>query len=667
MTNESISPRILKTKYGNIKKTDAFKYLVENTSKKTQPLWGCAGVATRRPLAEARERRPAGRPVQDIAKAGCLLAAPPLPVHFQDEEDMRRVYALIYDVFRYKSVMDQALTDVSFFQLNPHLRGQRSQVWLLLFDLWQRDFKAREPAPLLAQAGLADAEAALWAAHVRLAAALARMRIKHRAPRLELLLPPHLRDHRVVAIDSAFVSAWLNPFRTRDKVPLQLLEEAGLRPLAVGEFHLTRDTFTADGACPRVILFHPDRRADLAQSRVVRDYQLILQDRTFCLGPSAMARTLRKLELRGSVAQTHINSARTTAYLAALLSDDDSVHKLLAFGAGDRKEEYEAYLRALGVQNVEVHAESFVEAAAQHTASARAAEEDTETAVSEDIVNLSGDSAALTASEEMWSASGDEGPLSSVVAVLATPPSTYSGVADPVELACSRGGDLSVLQLLTDSDAGSAARGRVAAILDEQRQTLLRAMSRPQIQVVLYETHSIVAAENSDMVSRLVREVNHAALERHAEERGRPLQPGVPPPDHLFQDLQVPPCDLFEVGTLPDMGPNGEDHHNFEEEGCYLAVLQRKEVVRLDNKYMIDIAESRGLFGIPAGAKKSAAGRRRREGADARRWWREAAQHVARGQPGPLRLTRTRRRATRPPLALPVTSLPMSPADSGPQ
>lgn len=38
----------------------------------------------------------------DIAKAGLLLANPPRLHHFDDEEEMRRVYSLVYDVFRCK-------------------------------------------------------------------------------------------------------------------------------------------------------------------------------------------------------------------------------------------------------------------------------------------------------------------------------------------------------------------------------------------------------------------------------------------------------------------------------------------------------------------------------------------------------------------------------------
>lgn len=40
--------------------------------------------------------------LEDIAKAGKLLSKPPIPCTFADEQEMRRVYSLIYDVFRCK-------------------------------------------------------------------------------------------------------------------------------------------------------------------------------------------------------------------------------------------------------------------------------------------------------------------------------------------------------------------------------------------------------------------------------------------------------------------------------------------------------------------------------------------------------------------------------------
>lgn len=38
--------------------------------------------------------------LEDIAKAGKKLRIPPLPCEFEDEQEMRRVYSLIYDVYR---------------------------------------------------------------------------------------------------------------------------------------------------------------------------------------------------------------------------------------------------------------------------------------------------------------------------------------------------------------------------------------------------------------------------------------------------------------------------------------------------------------------------------------------------------------------------------------
>lgn len=46
--------------------------------------------------------------VTDISKAGHLLAVPPKDTNFGDEQEMRRVYTLIYDVFRCKLIRNVA-------------------------------------------------------------------------------------------------------------------------------------------------------------------------------------------------------------------------------------------------------------------------------------------------------------------------------------------------------------------------------------------------------------------------------------------------------------------------------------------------------------------------------------------------------------------------------
>lgn len=54
------------------------------------------------PNISSADRAPITWTVSDLAKAGCLLASPPIHTRFHDEQEMRRVYSLIYDVFRCK-------------------------------------------------------------------------------------------------------------------------------------------------------------------------------------------------------------------------------------------------------------------------------------------------------------------------------------------------------------------------------------------------------------------------------------------------------------------------------------------------------------------------------------------------------------------------------------
>lgn len=48
--------------------------------------------------------------LEDYAKAGKLLHRPPMPVVFIDEHEMKKVFSLIYDVFRCKSFSSSLTT-----------------------------------------------------------------------------------------------------------------------------------------------------------------------------------------------------------------------------------------------------------------------------------------------------------------------------------------------------------------------------------------------------------------------------------------------------------------------------------------------------------------------------------------------------------------------------
>lgn len=171
--------------------------------------------------------------------------------------------------------------------------------------------------------------------------------------------------------------------------------------------------------------------------------------------------------------QTHVSSPRSTAYLAALFRSNNRINEFIAFGAGSRVKEYRDFMRTLECENVKVYAENFC------------------------------------------SISLDSPILEKVVGIFVTPPNSYSGVSDPIDLICSRGGDLTMLEVLTESEMSDDGKKRVAQILEEQRESLRLSMSRPQVQFCLYETHSIVDAENQNMVKLAMDDINRSAHNKH--------------------------------------------------------------------------------------------------------------------------------------------------------
>lgn len=74
-----------------------------------------------------------------------------------------------------------------------------------------------------------------------------------------------------------------------------------------------------------------------------------------------------------------------------------------------------------------------------------------------------------------------------------------------------------MLEVLTESEVSDEGKQRVGCILEEQLLTLTMSMSRPQIQFVLYQTHSIVTTENEDMVQHVLQVINKLALEKHRQ------------------------------------------------------------------------------------------------------------------------------------------------------
>ncbi|CAG9791843.1 unnamed protein product [Diatraea saccharalis] len=393
-----------------------------------------------------------------------------------------------------KSILNQAIDDIDFFSDFPEIANHRHLIWLFLMELARRRWVARprneieRAVALLNEAGspFKELENIVWEQRVHLAAAIARIRIKNKAFSLSDLLPPHLREERISAcVNKESVTGWVNSFKEK-KVALLVkrLQELGFsysnsRQLCAGEYRFDR-------VCPRFITLRPPRNVGIGQLDLVKNGVIVLQEREFCEGASTLCRALRANSLQGVVAQTHASSPRCSAYLAAQLRELAAVFKakappapatpqlgkLVVFGAGDKVASYVCALRDLGIE-------------------------------ASDLPH-SGATVCVLSEPVYCDAPIVNNALNGVVAVLATPPNSYSAVTDPIDL------------ILTESDIDNKGKARVQSILEEQKRTLKTLLSKPQIQLILYETHSALEAENQAQVTRAVAEANRLAREKHA-------------------------------------------------------------------------------------------------------------------------------------------------------
>ncbi|XP_076649535.1 uncharacterized protein LOC143357149 [Halictus rubicundus] len=549
-------------------------------------------------MTEARATKPGWR-VTDIVLAAEVLRKESTSLVYSDEAEMRRVFGLVYDVLRYKKIFGRALEEVGFWRRNGTLKPRRKIVWLLLYDMQGRKFSRRgeidaveEREKIFQAAGLMDIEEALLDAKTHLAASISRLRIRGSALSLDKLLPARLRSIEGVAWGeqaeaAALASGWVNSNKFASKK--QFLQEMSMLNLFLCEntSEMTDNRYAFDPICPKMIELPEGARETLARSSLVRDHRFVFLERSLCLGAAALARAMRVCRFCGPVVLTHALAPRHTGYLAELLQDIQDAGRLLAFGTGEHRAEYETYLNKLGVtsQRCRVFSEKYV-------------------------------SPPATAE------------LDRATVVLAIPPCSYTGVKDIVDLAVARGGDADLLESLTDAcvaddddpnddvarEIGQSPRAHLA----DQMSTLKYALTRPNVQFVIYEAHTVLPSETTEMVRRVVDYANRMAVARHVrdqpskkksskeegESRGESNKQ-VDKPEQLdddgtfaaFANVVVPDSDLFEVGIIDDI--YGKNVSGALDPGCFLAVIKRKEMMQFDSLFMIKVAESKGLFGDP--------------------------------------------------------------------
>ncbi|NXT35566.1 NSUN7 methyltransferase, partial [Pelecanoides urinatrix] len=209
-----------------------------------------------------------------LVRYGDDSVSPMLP--FKDEYSQRVSYELAFNALKYQDLLEEILLDSCVYPCQSIPDELTSLLVVMLYDLQDRKFQAREifdeEEPV---AEVRKVECYLYSFRTKLAAALARCRIKHDALSIEYILPETIRkqEQRASALP---LCVWANTFKISLQDVFRNLKKKGFaRVETVSDFDCY--TYCMDQHCNDVLVFPSSLKEELLNLDLFADCKLVLQ------------------------------------------------------------------------------------------------------------------------------------------------------------------------------------------------------------------------------------------------------------------------------------------------------------------------------------------------------------------------------------------------------
>ncbi|KFZ57066.1 Putative methyltransferase NSUN7, partial [Antrostomus carolinensis] len=363
----------------------------------------------------------------------------------KDEYSQRVSYELAFSALKYQDLLEEILLDSCVYPC--HL------LVVMLYDLQNRKFQAREilgdEEPV---AEVRKIERYLSSSRTKLAAALARCRIKHGVLSIEYILPESIRkqEQRASALP---LCVWINTSKISLQDIFRDLKKKGFtRVDSVSD--LDCYTYCMDQHCHDVLVFPSSLKEELLNLDLFADCKLLLQDKSRSL---AVHSTQALLNAGDDIIVAHVGSHLTIAHMSVLTNDSMS----RIFVCGVKTSAKEAELRDLfshmGCENIQLLLEDFTEI------------EPTDPR------------------------------LQNAKVVLLLPQCSGLGVGNPIDFILSEHKDAG---LLRDLFQGSVSEDKLSILAERQLKELMHAMNFNQVQAIVYCTCSVYPEENELVVQK---------------------------------------------------------------------------------------------------------------------------------------------------------------------
>nr|XP_056711600.1 putative methyltransferase NSUN7 [Euleptes europaea] len=378
----------------------------------------------------------------------------PLAIDFKDERCQRLSYELAFSALKYQDVLENILIDSGTYPVQSMPDELTSLVVVMLYDLQDRKFEARQNIDDDEDSitEVQQVECYLYSFKTKLAAALARCRIKHDALSIECILPETIRkqEQRASALP---LFAWVNTRKVSlEEVHTTLQKEGFTRVESLSKFDGC--TYCLDVHCEDLLIFPSTVKERLLTLDLFAHYKLLLQDKSRSL---AVHSVKSLLNMDDDILIAHAGSGLTVAHMSVLTNQETSK----IFVCGVKSVTKEAELKNLFAQM--------------------------------ECKNI------LLLQEDFTSIEPTDHKLQKVKVILLLPRCSGLGVSNPVEFILNEHEDA---DLLRDFSQGSVAEEKLNVLAQQQLKELTRAMQFSKVQALVYCTCSVYPEENEAVVNK---------------------------------------------------------------------------------------------------------------------------------------------------------------------
>ncbi|XP_069780922.1 putative methyltransferase NSUN7 isoform X8 [Narcine bancroftii] len=246
-------------------------------------------------------------------------AKSPIP-ELKDDKLQRSVYDLAFNALKYQDILEEILINSSFYPTQSVSVDSTSLVVIMLYDYQNRKFQPRsisEAEALIPE--VREVEKSLLNFKTKLAAALARCRIKNDAISIDLILPESVRNQEKRA-SSLPLYAWVNVLKISVEDVTTLLESKGFTKVKCA-CDLEGLSFCKDQHCQDVLLFPTQLSSKLHNMELVTSFKIIIQDKGRSLAPHSV-KVLMNMD--DDIIITNAVSRLTIAHVSTLINQNSS-------------------------------------------------------------------------------------------------------------------------------------------------------------------------------------------------------------------------------------------------------------------------------------------------------------------------------------------------------